>query len=53
MGCIIAATIWALSQIYGSRHPKDFFQPRGILWRPMAGAMVVLLYIAGERRTAP
>jgi hypothetical protein len=46
VGCIIAATVfWALSQTGEPMcHPKDFFQPHGMLWHPLAGAMAVLLY---------
>jgi hypothetical protein len=46
VGCIIAATVfWALSQTGESMcHPTKFFQPHGILWHPLAGAMAVLLY---------
>jgi hypothetical protein len=44
--CIIAATIfWALSQTGGPMcDPKSGFQPHGLLWHPLAGAMAVLLY---------
>jgi hypothetical protein len=44
--CIIAATIfWTLSQTGGPMcDPKSTFQPHGLLWHPLAGAMAVLLY---------
>jgi hypothetical protein len=44
--CIILATIfWALSQTGGPLcDPKSAFQPHGLLWHPLAGAMAVLLY---------
>lgn len=46
VACIIAATIfWALSQTGGPLcDPKSAFQPHGLLWHPLAGAMAVLLY---------
>jgi hypothetical protein len=46
VGCIGFATLfWALSQTGGPMcHPTAFFQPLGILWHPLAGAMAVLLY---------
>jgi hypothetical protein len=55
VGCIIAATVfWALSQTDGAMcHPKDFFQPHGILWHPLAGAMAVLLYFYWREENRP
>lgn len=46
VGCIGFATLfWALSQTGGVMcNPHAFFQPHGILWHPLAGAMAVLLY---------
>src|SRR5215510_6227795 len=46
VAAIFAATIfWALSQTGGALcNPKDFFQPHGLLWHPLAGVMAVLLY---------
>jgi peptidoglycan/LPS O-acetylase OafA/YrhL len=46
VAAIAAATIfWALSQTGGKLcDPKDFFQPHGLLWHPLAGVMAVLLY---------
>jgi len=44
--CIIVATIfWTLSQTGQPLcDPKSAFQPHGLLWHPLAGAMAVLLY---------
>ncbi len=46
VACIIAATIfWTLSQTGGPLcDPNSAFQPHGLLWHPLAGAMAVLLY---------
>jgi hypothetical protein len=44
--CIGIATLcWTLSQTGGPWcDPKSAFQPHGLLWHPLAGAMAVLLY---------
>lgn len=46
VGCIGLATLfWALSQTHGPLcFSTSFFQPHGLLWHPLAGAMAVLLY---------
>ena len=46
VGCIGLATLfWALSQTGAPMcDPDAFFQPHGLLWHPLAGAMAVLLY---------
>lgn len=46
VGCIGFATLfWALSQTGRPLcDPNAFFQPHGMLWHPLAGAMAVLLY---------
>jgi hypothetical protein len=46
VACIGAATtFWALSQTGEALcDPNSAFQPHGLLWHPLAGAMAVLLY---------
>lgn len=46
VGSILAATaFWALSQTGAPLcSPTSFFQPHGLLWHPLAGAMAVFLY---------
>jgi hypothetical protein len=41
----LATLFWVLSQTGGAMcFPNSFFQPHGLLWHPLAGAMAVLLY---------
>jgi hypothetical protein len=46
VGCITLATIfWFLSQTGAPMcHPSSPFQPHGLLWHPLAGAMALFLY---------
>ena len=46
-----AVMFWVLSQAGGPMGFADsFFQPHGLLWRPLAGVMAVLLYFIGMRK---
>ena len=41
----LATLFWVLSQTGGPMcSPSSFFQPHGLLWHPLAGAMAVFLY---------
>ena len=55
VACIGFATLfWKLSQTGESMcHPTDFFQPHGMLWHPLAGAMAVLLYFYWREENRP
>ena len=51
--CILTATVfWKLSQTGGPLcNPYSAFQPHGILWHPLAGAMALFLYFYWRQDT--